>query len=270
MEKKEYNLDLTIPFGAYDSELIKTTYYIPEGYEAKIEGNEIIIKKKGVKPLFKAGDWIVNNETKEVHRIVDYNEQYKIYKTEEDVIFSVTAENMWHKWTLLDAKKGDILSDETGIIIFRGIGNKAYIDVVDYYVDYTYGNSSIRITEDNQYWGKVKSSTLIPATKEQKERLFKKLAEAGYEFDAEKKDLRKKVWEPKDGETYFYYFFDNKEFCFKTDSCICFESSFERDLGDSYKLGNYFQTEEEAQAFCDKLNAAIKPVIDERKKEIIP
>jgi len=35
-----------IPFGAKDSELQEVTYYIPDGYYAKINGNEVVIKKK--------------------------------------------------------------------------------------------------------------------------------------------------------------------------------------------------------------------------------
>lgn len=37
--------DIDIPFGAKDSELIKASYYIPEGFHAEIEGNHVVIKK---------------------------------------------------------------------------------------------------------------------------------------------------------------------------------------------------------------------------------
>ena len=45
-ELKESEDEFTIPFGAKDSELIEETYFIPEGMEAVIEGNKIVIKKK--------------------------------------------------------------------------------------------------------------------------------------------------------------------------------------------------------------------------------
>ena len=40
------NFDFEIPFGAKDSELIEATYYIPEGMEAVIEDNKVVIRKK--------------------------------------------------------------------------------------------------------------------------------------------------------------------------------------------------------------------------------
>lgn len=36
---------IEIPFGAKDSEFIRDEYYIPEGCEARIEGNKVIIEK---------------------------------------------------------------------------------------------------------------------------------------------------------------------------------------------------------------------------------
>lgn len=38
--------EIEIPFGAYDSELVEATYYIPDGMEAIIEGDKVIIRKK--------------------------------------------------------------------------------------------------------------------------------------------------------------------------------------------------------------------------------
>ena len=39
------NIDFEMPFGAKDSELIGATYTIPEGFQAVIEGDKVIIKK---------------------------------------------------------------------------------------------------------------------------------------------------------------------------------------------------------------------------------
>ena len=38
--------DIKIPFGAKDSELVEATYFIPEGMEAVIEGDKVIIRRK--------------------------------------------------------------------------------------------------------------------------------------------------------------------------------------------------------------------------------
>lgn len=52
LEKQGNNVDkikqqqaIEIPFGAKDSELQEATYYIPDGYHAEINGNEVVIKK---------------------------------------------------------------------------------------------------------------------------------------------------------------------------------------------------------------------------------
>lgn len=56
-ENKDYSapLDIKIPFGAKDSELIQETIRIPDGCYAFIEGNEIVIKK-GEKPAWSEED----------------------------------------------------------------------------------------------------------------------------------------------------------------------------------------------------------------------
>ena len=38
--------EIEIPFGAKDSELIEETYYIPQGMEAIIEDDKVIIRRK--------------------------------------------------------------------------------------------------------------------------------------------------------------------------------------------------------------------------------
>ena len=56
LEKQGNNADkvkqqqtIEIPFGAKDSELQEATYYIPDGYHAEINGNEVVIKKSEIK-----------------------------------------------------------------------------------------------------------------------------------------------------------------------------------------------------------------------------
>lgn len=96
------------------------------------------------------------------------------------------------------------------------------------------------------------------ATEEEKKNLFDKLAEEGYEFDFEKKELVKLKWKPKLHERYFapwinmgervYFFRDNLEWE---------NDSIDKEL---YEKGWVFQTKEECEAFCKKLNDAINSV----------
>lgn len=44
-DKEEKLQSIEIPFGAKDSEFVRDEYYIPEGCEARIEGNKVIIEK---------------------------------------------------------------------------------------------------------------------------------------------------------------------------------------------------------------------------------
>ena len=100
--------------------------------------------------------------------------------------------------------------------------------------------------------------TIYPATEEEKKKLFDKLAEKGYEFDFEKKELVKLRWKPKLHERYFapwinmgervYFFHDNLEWE---------NDSIDKEL---YEKGWVFQTKEECEAFCKKLNDVINQV----------
>ena len=94
-----------------------------------------------------------------------------------------------------------------------------------------------------------------PATKEEKKKLFDKLAEKGYEWDAEKKELLKLKWKPKNGETYFSPIFSNIDFLFSTCSNT-YTGHFTDEM--TIEKMRAFKTKDECQSFCDKLNQTIK------------
>lgn len=90
------------------------------------------------------------------------------------------------------------------------------------------------------------------ASEEEKECLNKSLKNEGLEWDAEKCELVKSKWEPKEGDKVF------------SPHCIFYSGKFKvahHFWNDRAKLGRrdwVFRTEEEAQALCDKLNESIK------------
>ena len=96
-------------------------------------------------------------------------------------------------WDISDAKDGDVLVGSKGdvILIFRGIGNTEWDDVIDYHCYYDCYREEFIVQEDVEYWGNTENNQLKPATKEQRDLLFQKMKEAGYELDAEKKELNK-------------------------------------------------------------------------------
>lgn len=92
-----------------------------------------------------------------------------------------------------------------------------------------------------------------PATEEEKQKLFDKLKEEGYEFDFEKKELVKLRWKPKADEIYYCPYMKPQK-----GRVISIpkkerntELQFDKDIIDA---GWVFKTDEECQAFCDRLN----------------
>ncbi len=97
------------------------------------------------------------------------------------------------------------------------------------------------------------------ATEEEKKKLFDKLAEEGYSWDADRKELVKIKWKPKDHEKVYvagFTFYGDNPFCAFEDTAYSgsmkWRAVFER--------GWYFKTEQECQEFCDKLNQAINQI----------
>lgn len=133
-------------------------------------------------PKFKVGDWITNGEyTWKVTDIkpLDYILQSPNGNTVDDTISHVNE--YFHLWTIQDAKNGDVLyfSDET-IAIFK--------DLYSANTFHSYCNIENNVFDNIPDWWAGKG--FQPATKEQRELLFQKMKEAGYEWDAEKKGLR--------------------------------------------------------------------------------
>lgn len=90
-------------------------------------------------------------------------------------------------FTIEDAKDGDVLANGEMIVIFKHFKDPLYRQHIVAYIGLDIcGN--IQITDDIWSLGIDKAR---PATKEQRNLLFAKMKEAGYEWDAEKKELRK-------------------------------------------------------------------------------
>lgn len=97
---------------------------------------------------------------------------------------------------------------------------------------------------------------LRPATEDEKQKLFDKLKEEGYEWDTEKKGVVKIKWKPSyNGEYYFKPRLDMGQF-------IAHKTKWLNDEADNAydKKGWIFKTNKECQEFCYKLNQAIERV----------
>ena len=136
-----------------------------------------------VEPKFHEGDWIVNNNSEGVCQVTEIrDDEYCLWPLDAEImgyLRIIDVDNDYHLWTIQDAKSGDILSskDKSNILIFRNLDTS------------TSFSSYYNIAGKGELgWS---NNCFIPATKEQRNLLFQKMKEAGYEWDAEKKELRK-------------------------------------------------------------------------------
>jgi hypothetical protein len=136
----------------------------------------------GVESKFKVGDWIVENSVnKNPIQITSFEEDkgtgIKVWFNNGTGTYIEFLKG-YHKWTIQDIKNGDILAGIYGIFIFIGESN-GYCGILS-------DNTFIRNTGNNEW-----TEYLHPATKEQRDLLFSKMKNAGYEWDAKKKELIK-------------------------------------------------------------------------------
>ena len=155
--------------------------------------NQFCVKStNNVEPKFKVGDWIVNNNTKIVFSIKSYNSGYYTLEDTNGNTYSPClppTKEYYHLWSIEDAKPGDILASKDGnsILIFRHLS----LDDDDTFLAYysiTFSPYYNMQEYDEVNW---LNNNFVPATKEQRDLLLQKMTEAGYEYDAEKEQLRK-------------------------------------------------------------------------------
>ena len=105
------------------------------------------------------------------------------------------------KWTIKDAKDGDVIQLGKVTAIFKKyIGREKCICYCSFCKDVNFEGFEIPIEngDDNVYGG----YNATPATKEQRDVLMKAMNDAGYEWDAEKKELKKLVSNRFDPKTF--------------------------------------------------------------------
>lgn len=142
-----------------------------------------------VEPKFNVGNWVVSDLTGEVHKIARLSD--KIYF--EDGTYTDTLGN-YHIWTIQDAKDGDVLylqkDGKEHIIIYKGVTKERFRTFVSAYCAYNGIVDAFCFADVSRYVD-IAYGGIMPATKEQRDTLFAKMREASYEWDAEKKELKK-------------------------------------------------------------------------------
>ena len=151
---------------------------------------------------FKVGDWIVGANN--VFKIISLNDKLNCYiavtPSNEEVKIPYQFDNgqghmcSYHLWTIQDAKDGDILTCESGwTCIFKALNDNnisfssyCFMDKNGWFCET--GSESHTL---EKAFIKAYNGDIYPATKEQCDLLFQKMREAGYEWDTEKKELKK-------------------------------------------------------------------------------
>ena len=143
-----------------------------------------------IESKFKVGDFIVNDYC--FGKVIEITNDAYLLDTGQGIPFS--CEHNAHLWTIADAKDGDVVVDKSdGIIgIFQSIGHHpdggSYNDPSYCFLHCRYDDGYFYADFENG--NTMDSDDAIPATKEQRDHLFAKMKEAGYEWNAEKKELK--------------------------------------------------------------------------------
>ena len=177
----------------------------PEHYDAWIawlekQGEQNLAnsaKTRKDEPKFKVGDWLVHRKlVGETFHITQINEPY-YYLTNLGSFIKFGEEDKYRLWTIKDAKVGDVLYTPKGLGV-EGIfliGGWKQGDVTGRTLC---SNIGYRVEDDEiitggigAIWWEGVIDPFFPATKEQRDLLFQKMKEAGYEWDAERKEVKK-------------------------------------------------------------------------------
>ena len=146
-----------------------------------------------VEPKFtiEKGKWYVCNISRYTDFVVGkayYCSINGTLKPNENAIARYVARDCFHPWTIEDAKDGDVLACENGwTCIFKCLNDNlfsshCFIDHERWFCE----DGGEAHTLDKRICGEIH-----PATKEQRYLLFQKMREAGYVWNADKKELEK-------------------------------------------------------------------------------
>lgn len=146
-----------------------------------------------VEPKFHKGEWIVfNGLTLYIKEVVNgYYRTISFDGINNSYVWDI--DNIARLWTIQDARDGDVLCCESGwTCIFKTLNSDnisfssyCFMDNTGWFCETGSESHTLEKAFIKAYNGEI-----YPATKEQRDLLFKKMEESGYEFDFEKKELK--------------------------------------------------------------------------------
>ena len=144
----------------------------------KTEDGEIITHSesegyKVIEPKFKVGDWIVNNQTSDTYLVKEIrDDEYCLWQLDaiiEGYLRIIDVDTEYHLWTIKDAKDGDVLYSLEHNLLWIYRDKEQYHAAINLnYANFVSFDGDIVIPSDVQ-----------PATKKQRELLFKKMKGTG-------------------------------------------------------------------------------------------
>ena len=181
---------------------IKERIFLDNDPQDKSALEAIKEEKVDNEPKFKVGDWVVNKFGDSFHIDSLDKKNYQVSNGKGNYnYFPISKQDEMLLWAIQDAKDGDVLSlswleDKNlceKIIIFKKYHSDGVIGLystpcVEGYGN-TFKNGKMIFNEKVPYYSKTWTCNLHPSTKEQRDFLFQKIKEAGYEWDADKKEL---------------------------------------------------------------------------------
>jgi len=149
-----------------------------------------------VEPKFKIGDWISHNTANFVFKVTSIGSCGYSVVNKDNYSKSISFDNeeKYHLWTIQDAKDGDVLVNQNGEMPF--IFKECKDNHIYCYCGYTnhkdiFFDRFVDSEGEELHWSNLYHEQVYPSTKEQRNLLFTKMHEAGYEWDAGKKELKK-------------------------------------------------------------------------------
>ena len=142
-----------------------------------------------VEPKFKVGDWVINRTDATIMQIVNNKDFYESVEISGQIRRTDTynyIERNFRLWIIQDAEDGDVLAVNNEVFIYAHRKRMYSIAVAHCFVDSAGG-----FYLDGEFGYIEKANSIHPATKEQRDQLEKAMADAGYTFDFEKKELKK-------------------------------------------------------------------------------
>ena len=173
---------------------IIATIHLYYGEPLEDEAKEMIswLEKQGekkhadkIEPEFKVGDWVVSPNGVYWHIDAIRNGRYQVCSDSGEIADWPLDTYIYHRFSVQDAKDGDVLRIKNLTFIFQEItnDNACHKDAVVARCSYEDNDEAFGVSGPDCI---TDLELITPATKEQRDALMKAMIDAGYTFDLKK------------------------------------------------------------------------------------